>query len=278
MFRAIISITFILLLTSPAAHADELKTPSTTAEFNYDIFLDGENSGHLKMNISPVGASGYSISSISVLELSGWWGEHSFKSNVTENFSADGVLKSADNMIMDGNKAFWIRMKTSGDELWASSVQVRSAAEHEDDEFVGVMVDVGAMVIPGAGEVLAISELILSETGSSHENIRFPQNTYDTSLSNMGIYWLKNNKTLPENINILDVDNLSIYKMRAVYHGIKDIKIGSGSISTHYYEFIPKKGKPLYVWFAVNQQNTPYIVQLTGEDNDGSFEVKLNKV
>lgn len=276
MIRVLVSMTFVFLFSSPGTHADDIKAPNAIAEFNYDIFIEGEKSGHLTMNISPITNDGYSISSNSVLELSGWWGEHSFKSNVTEHFSGDGVLKSADNMIWDGDKAYWIRMKTSGDELWASSVQVKNAAEHEDEAFVGVAVDIGMMFIPGAGEVLAISGLLLSEPGSSHENIRFPQNTYDTSLSNMGIFWWKNNKTLPENINILDVDILSIYQMRAGYHGIKDIKVGAHSIPTHYYELTPKKGKPLHMWFAVNQQNIPFIVQLTGEDSDGSFKVKMN--
>ncbi len=173
MFKILILFSFLI---SPTAHSKDQGLDSIAAEFDYAILLDGDNAGAMTVRVSELSNGGYKIFIDTKLELSGWWGEHSIRSNSVEQYTRSGSLLTADNRILDGEKSLWITMELSGAEMWVSAVEVKSAKEHEEDEFVGVMVDIGSMSIPDAFTT-GSSLLLLSKrqviTSKIYANLKF---------------------------------------------------------------------------------------------------------
>lgn len=266
------------LITSFTVNSDNHnKSANIIAGFKYDILLEGDNSGAMSVKISKSINEGYNILTKSDFELSGWWGSHLISSNLIEQFSSSGILLKADNMIIDGKKAYWTRMVLTDDELWTSSVQVKSVKQHEEEEFIGMMANIGSMFVSGAGDVLAVFSLLSADAESSHNNIRLSQNSYDTSFNNIPFYWLMHNKSLPDEVSILDSDNLSIYKMKIEIQDAENSNQELAGSSSYHYILTPEKGEPLHMWLTTDENNTPYFLQLTGEDEDGPFQIKIKQ-
>ncbi len=270
-----IFIIFTLATSLLTVNAQSQESANNIAKFDYDILLEGDNTGIMSMTISQFSNNEYSILTNSDIKLSGWWGKHLVHSNMVEQFSNSGRLLKADNMILDGKKAYWTKMILANDELWASSVQVKSVKEHEEEEFIGMIANIGSMFVSGAGDVLAVSNLLFAGAESSHNNIRLSQDSYDTSFNNLPFYWLKYNKSLPAKINILDSDNLSIYTMKTKLIKVENNNQGLIDSSVYHYILTAKKGKPLHMWLTINDNNIPYFTRLTGADKDGHFQINL---
>ncbi len=263
------------LITSLTVNSQNQESTNIIAKFDYDILLEGDNTGAMSMKVLQLSNNEYNILTKSDIELSGWWGKHLVHSNLVEQFSSSGRLLKADNMIIDGKKAYWTKMILTEDELWTSSVQVKSIEEHEEEEFIGMIANIGSMFVAGAGDVLAVSNLLFAGAESSHNNIRLSQNSYDTSFNNIPFYWLKNNKSLPDEINILDSDTLSIYTMKTEVYKTETSNQEIFDSSVYHYVLTTKKGEPLHLWLAIDDNNIPHFIRLIGEDEDGPFQINL---
>lgn len=266
----------IALFSIPMGYSRANDGENVVTKFTCEIFTKGNVIGEMTTAISK-SSKGYEISTKRNIEFNSLWGKRNVRSNLLEKFSSSGVLLESDSMVLDGKKAFWTKVARSNNELWGSSVQVRSVSEHDNKELVGLMTNIGGLFIPEAGGVMGV--VFGTHSTTSRKNVRFPQDSHHSSLNNLPFYWLKNSKNFPDKINILDSDDLSIYKMSVEYLGVEEVKTRRRLFSAKHYVLKSKKTflekrEPLHIWLAV-RRGIPFFVQLKGKDNDGFFHVKI---
>jgi len=267
-------LTIIALLASTTAFTQDIvEDPSSV--FFYDIFSEGEDIGEMSIQIIGSPSSDYVILENSHIRISGWWGDIDIRNSQSEEYSITGMLLKADSKTLSGKKIFWTKIKSLEKELLASFIQVENLTEQEEEIFSNMIMTTAINFNPRFNELNSTSQPLSADNNAFSENTRFPRNSYDTTFSNLPIYWKKAKKEMPEIIKVLDSENLSIDEIRITYLGLEDIEIGASNISAHHYKMIPEEKKHIDIWLAVNHRKTPYFVQLAGEDEDGPFHIKL---
>jgi hypothetical protein len=270
--------TILLSVVSSLSFTSAAKATNTHT-YQYEILSNAENVGELNVKVIDQADGSYVINQSTLLNTVSMWGEINIRSTQIEIFSPAGDLLKADVKTLNGKKAYWRKAELSDDELWASYTQIQNVTEKEEDEFAGAALALASNIIPGLGNVLGVAQLFLSDDDGQPENIRFPASTYDTSFSNLPFYWSSKQHKLPAQLNLFDSEKLAITAFHIEDLGQKTVQLisGGGTVETSHYKFQAPKGKPMEVWLAVSDHNSPYFYQVVGVDDDGSFHIVIKQ-
>jgi hypothetical protein len=247
------------------------------AIFNYDIFVEDDDVGDLELKIRMTPKNGYQISEKTSIQAKGVWGEINLKSISDEEYSHQHKLIEGDNKTYSQNKVYWTKISSSGVELWINFSEIENQQQKKEGELVGFSMGVLSSVIPVVGEVLAVSELVLSGNTNAPTNMRFLETSYHTTLLNLPTFWSLQQQILPLEINLLDNETISIIPMKVEHKGIDVEMLDGVEISTTRYTLSTQDSAPLEIWLALDENNIAYYFQLKGEDDDGPFTIKLKQ-
>ena len=270
--------TILLVAFSSLSIADTTTTIGTHT-YHYDLMLEALNVGNMTIKIVSQADGSYVIAESTWVETEGWWGDINEASTKIENYSPEGRFLNADVKTLTGKKVFWRKAVLSGDELWASYTQVENLSEKEQGEFLGVAVAVASNLVAGLGDLLAVTQLLFSDSSAPIDNIRISASAYDTSFVNLPLYWASKEYKLPAKLNLFDSSTLEINTYDVEYLGTKTFRLGpeESFVVASYFKFAPKTGPQIEVWFAVSNDNSPYFYQVAGADDDGPFQILLTQ-
>ncbi|MBL4673249.1 MAG: hypothetical protein JKX81_13410 [Arenicella sp.] len=272
-----------LILTTPfnafaATSHDALEVASNVqAIFNYDIFAEDSDVGDVEVKILITPQSGYQISENTSIQAKGVRGEIDLKSILIEEYSHENELIEADNKSYNQKKVYWTKISSSGDDLWLNFSEIENQEQREEGELVGFSIAVLDSIIPAIGEVLAVSQLVFSDTTNAPVNIRFPKKSYHTTLAHLPKFWSLEQQKLPSQLNLLDNQSMSVVQMEVDYKGVEAQMLKGIEISTKHYTLSSKDRESFEIWLALYERNIAYYFQLKGEDEDGPFTIKLKQ-
>ncbi|MFT7089576.1 MAG: hypothetical protein ACJAU4_001393 [Glaciecola sp.] len=244
------------------------------ATFNYDIFADGDDVGDMQVQIIKTPQGGYQILESTTIQKSSDWDEIDLRSTMNEMYSLEDNIISADKKTYDQTKAYWSKIDSAGADLWMSFSEIKNFTQQEESELVGFSIAVLDNFIPEAGEVLGLSQLVLSDTKAIPISIRFPKNSHHTTLANLPKYWSSHQQKLPAKIQLLDMETTSITQMKTESRGGEVKTLGGGEVSTHHYTLTSENSAPLNIWLAVNENQIPYFFQIKIYNKNGLFTIK----
>jgi hypothetical protein len=269
--------TIFLVAFSSLSIAETAQTMGTHT-YHYDLMAEALDVGDITIKIVGQADGSYVVAESTSVEAEGWWGDISEVSTKIENYSPDGRFLNADVKTLNGKKVYWRKAVLSGDELWASYTQVENVSEKEEGEFLGTAVAVASNLVGGLGNVLAVTQLLFSDSNAPLDNLRIPANMYDTSFANLPFYWSSNEYNLPAELKLFDSSTLEINTYQLEYIGTETFQQGSAdsAVVASHFKFVPETGADLEVWLAVSN-NAPYFYQLAGADEDGPFQILLTQ-
>ena len=244
------------------------------ATFSYDIFAEGDDIGDMQVQIIKKPKGGYQILESTTIKKSSNWNEINLKSTTNELYSLENSLISADKKTFDQTKAYWSKIVSSGTDLWMSFSEIKNFAEKEESELLGFSIAVLDNLIPQAGEVLGLSQLLFADTKAAPTSLRLPKNSHHTTLANLPKYWSIHQQTLPTEIRLLDIETTSITQMKTEDLGLKVKTLGGNEVSTNHYTLTSENGAPLNIWLAVDENHIPYIFELQIDNEKGPFIIK----
>jgi hypothetical protein len=266
IFAAII---IVASLIQPLEAAD--KTHST---FSYDIFSEGKDIGNMQVQIIEKREGGYQILESTTIIKSSDWNDINLESAANELYSLEDNLISADKKTFDQKKAYWSKIDSSGTDLWMSFSEIKNFREKEEGELVNFSIAILDNLIPEVGEVLGLSLLLFSDTKAVPTSVRLPKNSHHTTLANLPKYWSIHRQKLPAKIQLLDIETTSITQMTTENRGIKVKTYGGNEVSTNHYTLTSENSAPLDIWFAVNEHNIPYFLELKIDNKNGLVTIK----
>ena len=268
----------LLVAFSAASNADLAQTIGTHT-YRYDLLSEALDVGDITIKIVGQADGSYVVAESTSIEAEGWWGDVSRLSTKIESYSAEGDFLSADVKTLSGKKAFWRKAALSGDELWTAYTEVENISDKEEGEFLGLATAVASNLVSGLGNVIAVTQLLFSDSGTPLENARIAANTYDTSFANLSFYWASKQYSLPAELNLFDSSTLAVNTFHVEDFGAKTFQQdseGSVVVASHF-KFLTENGQDLEVWLAVSDENHPYVYQLAGTDDDGPFQILLTQ-
>lgn len=112
-----------------------------------------------------------------------------------------------------------------------------------------------------------------SDNPNKHKVIKMG---FDTSLLNLPYFWKKSEFNLPNRLNILDSEDVTVFTADVVHIGSETLRINKTSYSTEHYQLIVKDSNASDIWLALDQDSFPYFVKTQGKDDDGSYQLILS--
>lgn len=244
------------------------------ATFSYDIFAEGDDIGDMQVQIIKRPKGGYQILESTTIKKSSNWEEINLKSTVNELYSLENSFISADKKTFDQTKAYWSKIDSSGADLWMSFSEIKNLAENEENELLGFSIAVLDNIIPQAGEVLGLSQLLFADKKAVPTSVRLPKNSHHTTLANLPKYWSIHRQTLPAELRLLDIETTSITLMKTEDLGLKVKTLGGNEVSTKHYALTSENRPPLNIWLAVDENDIPFIFELQITNSNGLFTIK----
>lgn len=247
--------------------------------YRYDLMSEAVNVGDITIQVVDQADGGYVVAETTSIDTPGWLGDISSHSTQIESYSSEGVFLQADVKTLSGSQAYWRKAEVSGDELWASYTQVENLTEKEEGEFIGAAAAIASNMVAGLGNVLAITQLFLSDADAPPNNVRVSTSTYETSFANLPFYWMGKQYKLPAVLSLFDSGTLAVNTFDTQFLGEQAFQLGSkeGAVITSHYKLTTEDGPDLEIWLAVSERKSPYFYQLTGTDSDGPFQILLTQ-
>lgn len=274
MFRYLLFLPAIFIATTTSAQVLEaISKPD--AVFNYNVVAQ-DHVGDLTVQILKTPQGGYRILEHTSIQTEDVWGHKSLQSTAHEHYSVEGDLIEADKKTFNQKKAYWTKVDSVGTNLWIYFSEIADQQQHEESELIGLSVAVLNNLVPQAGEVIGVSQLLFSDKKVEPMSIRLAKSAYHSTLAHLPIYWSTQQQKLPAQIKLLDTEAVSVVLMDVEDKGVEIKTFKGAKISTKHFILASKGTAPLNIWLAVNKDNIPYFFQLKGEDDDGLFTISLN--
>lgn len=249
----------ILLFSSVGVSAQSL--------FEYAVYIDGKDAGILSVQYILKSDGSYIIEQKYEIKSTGFFGFGGveLKSTLTETHTNNGLLLKADNKLMDRSKLFWTLSELSGDEYLVFRAQLKNEQEKEEEEFIELVKGVVVHLVPGAGEVLAISELILSDGHEAVVGTRFARDSFDTSFLGIPYLWKNLGYVLPDSMYIFDTEKMYIYSAEIEYRGEGHHHFNGAVVTSHHYTLNPSGADSTEIRLASADGGDPHFLEVVGD-------------
>jgi hypothetical protein len=263
----------ILLIATSAQGLEEADNTHTI--FDYDVFYEGDEVGNMQVKISKNAQGGYQIIENTSIYKDSVWNEVELRSISNELYSSEDNFISADKKTYDKKKHYWSKIDSSEQHLWMSFSEIQSKAQKEEMEVVGLSMAVLNNFVPAADEAVGLTHLLLSDGTVTPQSLLVSKGSHHTTWAHLPQYWSKQKLTLPSKINLLDIETISIEQIDVEYRGLQVKTLNDTRVLTNHYSLVSENSESLNIWLAVNENDVPYFFQLSGEDQNGSFTIKL---
>ena len=239
---------------------------SAQAFFEYALFYENKYVGDLSIQYSSGDEGSYIVEQKYQIKSKGFFGigGMELKNTLVETYTDNGLLLRADNKLIERSKLFWTLSELSRDEYLVFRAQLKNEQEKEEEEFIELVKDVAAHLVPGAGEVFAIGELILSDGHEAVVGTRFPRDGFDTTFLGIPYLWRNLGYMLPDSMHIFDTEEMHIYFADIEYQGEEYHSIDGAVVTSHHYTLKTSGTDLTDIKIASADSGEPYFLEVLG--------------
>jgi hypothetical protein len=241
--------------------------------FSYSLSIEEEAFGRIIIKHNNQTDGRYIIEQQSHITASGLWEDFNHQGTLKETHTSSGVLVQSGNTVKENDKTFWTKIELLGNEYMAFKSQIKNGQEQEDDESLDLAQGVVAHLVPAAGNILMISEFLLSDEEEEQINKRFTKYSFDSSFLDLPHLWKKNSFSLPSSLRIFDTEEMFIFSATIKAKGKEEIESDGMVIRAHHYTLDVEGDAPTEIWLALGHDDIPYFVQITGEDDGDTYKI-----
>lgn len=256
-----------LLLATLAVSASITSYAKT---INYQLVVDKKQLGTISASYTTEKSGKYSLKRTSHINVPGLLKDEKLESTVTETYSPQGKLLKSSYKVRYKNKIYWTKLELHGKEFLAFQSEITNDSQKEDEQLVEFTKGVVADMVPGAGEVMLIND-ILDENQPSND--RFTSDSFDTSFSNLPFLWKKSNYELPKKLRLLDTEDMGIFPVDVVFQGIETVSLKNKKITASHFKLLSKDSKPTEIWLALDEAKKPFFYKITGHEDGDDYAI-----
>lgn len=257
-----------------------LLSPASASETaSYTLAVSGKHLGDLTVTTVSRPDGSRSLSQRMSLKASSFWGKLDIDNRLEETISSNGILLKASNRLRDNNKVYWTRIDLLEEEYLAFRAQMKNGEEKDLEELGNLAKGAVSVLVPGAGDVLEIANVVLAYEKSQPRHDRFTRTSFDTSLMGLPLFWQRNGQGFPARLTILDTQEMSISTVRVEKLGPARLTIsGNKEFQTQRYRLKPKSGHATDVSLFISQSGTPQFAMVSGKQDGDSYTIKLVEI
>lgn len=265
VIQAVLAIILIMNCSAVAAQTRK----------HYSLKVDNKEIGSITLLSETLPKGGRKISQNLRIKTSGFWSSLDIAGALEETISAEGTLQEASSKIRENKKVYWSKLSRSGDEYLSFRAQMKSDEEKDIDELASLAKGVVTVLVPGAGDVIEIGTLLLSDDRNNPKHDRLTAGSFDTSLAGLPFFWERNAYQLPGKLRVFDTEDMMILATRIEDLGTDNLTIGTVRVSTRHYRLIIKGSDPIDIWLLRAKDNSAYFAQVTGKESGSAFQLTL---
>jgi len=261
------SLALVLALVGGNATAESRK--------DYALTVDNKEIGSIIVQSESLPGGGRRISQNLRIKTSGFWNSLDISGTLEETITAEGKLQETSSKYHENKKVYWSKLARSGDEYLSFRAQMKSDEEKDIEELAGLATGVVTVLVPGAGDIIEIGSLLLSDSRNTPKHDRLTAESFDTSLAGLPFHWQRNAYQLPEKLKIFDTEDMVIMAARVEDHGADQLAIGTARVPARHYRLTIRGSDPIDVWLLRESDGRAYFAQVTGKENGSAFQVTL---
>ncbi|MCF6211922.1 MAG: hypothetical protein L3J88_03575 [Gammaproteobacteria bacterium] len=241
---------------------------------NYDILSEGIDVGDATLKLLKT-KDRLLIVEHSNIKISGFLWSIDLTTVLSEEFQHDsGFMKSYSKTVDDG-MLYWTKISPATEMFLGKYIEIDKISTQEEKLFSRLVFLVTGKISSNVEEIISASEAIFTKRTKKVEEGKFPKGSFDVTINELPFFIQRNTgKQLPQNLNILDTENLEISQMSINDLGMKTIQVGNQKIQVRHLILSDKK-QTSQLWIKEDVTSLPYIVRHTGEDEDGKYEITL---
>ncbi|WP_434340623.1 hypothetical protein [Motilimonas cestriensis] len=245
-----------------------------TQQWNYEITLGEKLVGSMKSTFQAE-QNGYRLKQQSEITTSGLWADDNIQSTLSENYQLDGTLIKSDNHLRHNDETVWTKIELSNNEYLAIHSEVTTEQQKEEAEAVEIVKQAVTTLVPNAGHVLMLGEVLLAEQNNVAKNSRLSKSDFDSSFAALPYYWQQHAYSLPKKMNIFDTENMTLFSANIQFIGTEAHSINQTTIEAQHYRLDITDSTPIDIWLAGTKPSLSYFVQIAGREDGESYTVKL---
>ncbi|MCE2594121.1 hypothetical protein K6Y31_04765 [Motilimonas cestriensis] len=265
--------TFALTVYSQIIMAQTQST-QLAQQWNYEITLGEKLVGSMKSTFQAE-QNGYRLKQQSEITTSGLWADDNIRSTLSENYQLDGTLIKSDNHLRHNDETVWTKIELSNNEYLAIHSEVTTEQQKEEAEAVEIVKQAVTTLVPNAGHVLMLGEVLLADQSNVAKNSRLGKKDFDSSFTALPYYWQQHSYSLPQKMNLFDTENMTLFSTNIQFIGTETQSINQTTIETQHYRLNITDSAPIDIWLAGIKPHLSYFVQIAGREDGESYTVKL---
>lgn len=268
-------LTIMLLVDSSPSQA-ESTLPAKSGQWHYQIMFDKAPVGSMQIAYQ-VSDDLYLFESQSQLSIPSFWGDTQLQSRLSETHLMDGTLIQADNLLNQDDNTHWTKIELKNNEYLAMGSKLPTPGQQEIAELTDLVKQAMIQMIPNAGHVITLGEVLLAEENNAMNNSRLSKTDFDTSFAALPLYWQQHGYTLPKQLTVFDTENMLLFHATSQFMGEEILVGNAGEIPSYHYQLILEDKSSLHLWLAKSNQDVSFFAQIKGQDNGNDYAVSLAK-
>lgn len=257
---------FGLLNIACVALAEE----GVNSSFTYDVFSNGKDVGEINVQMVVLPDGDFQIIEQTEVQTDGLWKKSTIRSAKTEQFSRNENFVRSDSKIFDGRSTHWLWVESGRNNIDLFYAEIDKPS---DDELVGLSKMFS--MTSSSSQILTQSQSLFENRTVNFQGVRYPQNSFDTTLAYFPRYSFNKQEEVPRIIRILDTENLTINTYNIELVGLKKLVVHSKKIDCEVYVLRSNEKEELELWIARNEKDMPHFVQIKGQEKGDAYQIIL---
>ncbi|MFO6424084.1 hypothetical protein [Motilimonas sp. KMU-193] len=254
--------------------ASQAPLSASSAQWHYQILFDQKTVGDMQISLQ-YNSDGYVLESQSQLKIPSIWGDTQIQASLSEHHQLDGTLIRADNLLNQDDNTHWTKIEQHNNEYLAMGSQLPTPGQQELTELVELVTQAVIHMVPNAGHVITLGQVLLADDNKAINNSRLSQTDFDTSFAALAQYWQQQGYTLPKQIAVFDTENMVLFHASSQFIGQEMLTNKAGQLASYHYQLTLEDKSQLDLWFAKLSPNISYFAQIKGQDNGTNYTVRL---
>lgn len=269
------SLACLLLAWSHSIQAtSQVPLSASSAQWHYQILFDQKPVGDMQISLQN-NSDGYVLESQSQLKIPSIWGDTQIQTSLSEHHQLDGTLIRADNLLNQDDNTHWTKIEQHNHDYLAMGSQLPTPGQQELTELVELVTQAVIHMVPNAGHVITLGQVLLADDNNAINNSRLSQTDFDTSFVALAQYWQQQGYTLPKQIAVFDTENMVLFHASSQYIGQEMLTNNAGQLASYHYQLTLEDKSQLDLWFAKLSPNISFFAQIKGQDDGTDYTVRL---
>ncbi|AEF05752.1 hypothetical protein [Alteromonas naphthalenivorans] len=267
-FRALIILS---LLASNCTFSNNLNKQYVK---RYEIYSENDHIGFANISLTQLSSEKIAFEQSYDLKTESWLEDSRVSSIVNEVFSSDLRLLHANEKKQINGVIYLKKLELLGQEYFTFCSEAKTAEEKGSDEVEQIIGDLSVLMIPGLGEAFSLGSTFFASVQECQSPALQTISKFDTTLMHLPI-WLKQQNGVPSQVTIYDIE-----AQRPINYKITKLpqseNFDSDSEELLKIQLSTENRPPLQVFIDEKSEEFPFLVQVSGEDDDGSFMISLS--